>query len=262
VKLLFIADVVGQPGRRAVQAIVPRLRSSLGLDFVIANGENSAGGSGINPRTAEEIFLAGVDVITSGDHLWDQKEVTELLANEERFVRPLNYPAGTPGRGSVVRTLSDGTPVAVLNLQGRTFMQALENPFSCVDAELTRLQGQARVIFLDFHAEATSEKIALSRFLDGRVSAIVGTHTHVQTADEKILPGGTAFLCDGGFTGPHDSVIGREAGPIIKRFITNMPQRFEVAKGDVRLQGALIEIDAPTGRAIRIERVSESLPTP
>jgi metallophosphoesterase (TIGR00282 family) len=262
VKLLFIADVVGQPGRRAVQAIVPRLRAAHGLDFVIANGENSAGGSGITPKTAEELFLAGVDVITCGDHLWDQKEVMDLLTKEERFVRPLNYPPGTPGRGSVVRKLADGTPIAVLNLQGRTFMAALENPFSCVDQELTRLQGQARIVFLDFHAEATSEKIALSRFLDGRVSAIVGTHTHVQTADEKILPNGTAFLCDGGFTGPHDSVIGREVEPIVKRFITNMPQRFEVGKGDVRLQGALIEIDLTTGRALRIERVSESLPTP
>jgi len=260
VKLLFIADVVGQPGRRAVQGIVPRLRSAWGLDFVIANGENSAGGSGITPKTAAELFLAGVDVITSGDHLWDQKEVTELLAREERFLRPLNYPAGTPGQGSVVRRLPDGTPIAVLNLQGRTFMAALENPFACIDAELTRLQGQARVIFLDFHAEATSEKIALGRYLDGRVSAIVGTHTHVQTADEKILPHGTAFLCDGGFTGPHDSVIGRDVEPIIKRFLTNMPQRFEVAKGDVRLQGALVEIDAATGKALRIERVSESLP--
>ncbi len=260
--LLFIADIVGKPGRRAVAELVPLLRKQHAVDFVVANGENAAGGSGITPKTAAEIFAAGVDVITSGDHLWDQKDVTELLEHERRFVRPLNYPPGTPGQGSVV-VPRDGQPsVAVLNLQGRTFMPPLENPFLSARAEVERLRQQTSIIFLDFHAEATSEKVALARMLDGRISALVGTHTHVQTADERIFPGGTAFLCDGGFTGPHDSVIGREVEPIVRRFLTSMPQKFEVANKDVLLQGALIEIDSQSGRAVRISRVSESVRLP
>jgi hypothetical protein len=259
VNLLFIGDIVGQPGRRAVKELLPRLRRQHQLDIVIANGENSAGGSGITVGTATEIFAAGVDVITSGDHLWDQKEVLELLANERRFVRPLNYPPGTPGQGSFVLE-RDGRPkLCVLNLQGRTFMPALENPFHAARAEVRRLQQFTRNIFVDFHAEATSEKVALARMLDGQVSALVGTHTHVQTADEQIFPGGTAFLCDAGFTGPHESVIGREIEPVVQRFLTGMPQRFEVARDRVRLQGAVIQIDELTGRAVRIQRVSESL---
>jgi metallophosphoesterase (TIGR00282 family) len=260
VKLLFIGDIVGQPGRRAVKELVPKLRQKHGLDLVVANGENSAGGSGITPKTAEEIFSSGVDVITSGDHLWDQKEVMELLENERRFVRPLNYPAETPGQGSTIFQRENGPAVCVMNLQGRTFMPPLENPFHVVLEEVERVRRSSKIIFLDFHAEATSEKVALARMLDGKVSAIVGTHTHVQTADEQIFPGGTAFLCDSGFTGPHESVIGREIEPIVKRFLTNMPQRFEVAKHRVFLQGAIIDIDEITGRARKIERVSEALP--
>ena len=260
-RLLFIADIVGQPGRRAVQHFIPQLRRREGLDVVIANGENSAGGSGITKRTADEIFAAGADVITSGDHLWDQKEVLELIEKEQRFVRPLNYPAGTPGQGSVLVQKPGLPPLAVINLQGRTFMQPLENPFLAIEAEVSRLRQLTRLIFIDFHAEATSEKVALARMLDGRVSAVVGTHTHVQTADEQIFPGGTAFLCDGGFTGPHESVIGREIEPVIARFMTNMPQRFEVAKGRVLMQGALVEIDNFSGRATSIRRVSELLPS-
>ena len=221
---MFIADIVGSPGRRAVRELVPGLRQKLGIDLVIANGENSAGGSGITPKTAEEIFAAGVDLITSGDHLWDQKEVTELLEKEPRFLRPLNYPAGTMGRGSAVIERQGLPPLAVMNLQGRTFMAALENPFHSAQVEVERLRKITRLIFVDFHAEATSEKVALARMLDGQVSAVVGTHTHIQTADEQIFPGGTAFLCDGGFTGPHESVIGREMEPVIKRFLTNQPQ--------------------------------------
>lgn len=261
-KLLFIGDIVGQPGRRAVSNLVPRLRERFQLDAVIANGENSAGGSGITPKTAAEIFNAGVDIITSGDHLWDQKEVMGLLENEKRFLRPLNYPAGTPGQGSTLFHPLGLAPVAIMNLQGRTFMPVLENPFHIATLEVERLRALTKIIFVDFHAEATSEKVALARLLDGTVSAVVGTHTHVQTADEQIFPGGTAFLCDAGFTGPHESVIGREIQPIVKRFLTNMPQKFEVAKGRVLLQGAVIEIDAQTGRALRIERVSELLPEP
>ena len=190
VKLLFIADIVGQPGRRAVKELVPQLRQQHGLSLVVANGENSAGGSGITVNTAEEIFAAGVDIITSGDHLWDQKEVMGLLEGERRFVRPLNYPAGTPGQGSAIFQAPGLPPVAILNLQGRTFMPALENPFHAALAEVERLRQTTKIIFIDFHAEATSEKVAMARMLDGRVSAVIGTHTHVQTADEQIFPGG------------------------------------------------------------------------
>jgi len=257
-KLLFIADIVGQPGRRAVKELLPKLRQQHGVNIVGANGENAAGGSGITVNTAQEIFAAGVDIMTSGDHLWDQKEVTELLANEPRFVRPLNYPRGTPGQGSAIWRSEGQRPVAILNLQGRTFMPPLENPFTCAQAAVERLREQTNLIFVDFHAEATSEKVALARMLDGRVSAVIGTHTHVQTADEQIFPGGTAYLTDGGFTGPHESVIGREITPVIQRFLTNMPQKFEVARGRILLQGTVVEVDDVTGRAVRIARISES----
>jgi 2',3'-cyclic-nucleotide 2'-phosphodiesterase len=265
VKLLFIGDIVGQPGRNAVKTLLPKLREQHALDFVIANGENSAGGSGITPRTADEIFSSGVDAITSGDHLWDQKEVMGLLASEKRFLRPLNYPPGTPGHGSAIFEVqslkSKGhspISIAVLNAQGRTFMQPLEHPFLLAAEEVKRLRERTKIIFVDFHAEATSEKIAFARFLDGHVSAVVGTHTHVQTADEQIFPGGTAYLTDAGFTGPHESVLGREIEPVIRRFLTNMPQRFEVAKDRVLLHGVVIEIDEATGKAMKIQRVSES----
>lgn len=264
-KILFIGDIVGEPGRRAVHTLLPKLREQHALDFVIANGENSAGGNGITPRIATELFAAGIDVITSGDHLWDQKEVMELLASEPRFLRPTNYPAGTPGQGSGVYEVkspgakAQGLKVGVLNAQGRTFMPALENPFSIVPPEIERLRAETKIILVDMHAEATSEKIALGRMLDGKVSAVIGTHTHVQTADEQIFPGGTAYLSDAGFTGPQESVLGREIEPVIKRFITNMPQRFEVAKGRVMLHGAVVEVDETSGQATGIWRVSEAL---
>ena len=257
--MLFIGDVVGSPGRRALLQIVPKLRTEHRIHFVIANGENSAGGSGITPATAAEIFASGVDAITSGDHLWDQKEVMTLLETEPRFLRPKNYPSGTPGHGSAVLERPDLPPLAVMNLQGRVFMADLENPFTAALAEVERLRLRTNIIFIDMHAEATSEKIALARMLDGKVSAVVGTHTHVQTADEQIFPGGTAFLCDAGFTGAHESVLGRDIEPIIKRFLTAMPQRFTVAKECVLLQGALIEINDTTGRAVSIQRISEPL---
>ncbi|MBU6409406.1 MAG: TIGR00282 family metallophosphoesterase [Verrucomicrobia bacterium] len=264
-KVLFIGDIVGRPGRAAVAGLLPALIARRGVDFVIANGENSAGGAGITPKTAAEIFSAGVDVITSGDHLWDQKEVMELLANEKRFLRPLNYPTETPGHGSgvyKVRRLKsrarDRVLIGVLNLQGRTFMPPLENPFHAALEAVKRMREETRVIFVDFHAEATSEKIALARMLDGQVSAVAGTHTHVQTADEQIFPGGTAYLSDAGFTGPHESVLGREVAPVIKRFLSGMPQRFEVAANRVLLQGVMVEIDGATGAARKIQRVSEA----
>lgn len=260
-KILFLGDIVGQPGRRAVKELVPKLREKFGISVVVANGENSAGGSGITPKTAEEIFAAGVEVITSGDHLWDQKEVVALLENEPRFLRPLNYPPGTAGNGSRVFRLEGQPPFAVINVQGRVFMAALDDPFRALQIEVPRLRQETQIIFVDVHAEATSEKIALARMFDGQVSAVVGTHTHVQTADEQIFPGGTAFLCDAGFTGPHDSVLGREVEPVIRRFVSQTPQRFEVAKGRVLLQGAVIDIDETTGRARSIQRISEPLPT-
>lgn len=259
VKILFIGDVVGSPGRKAVAELVPVLRARHHLDVVIANGENSAGGSGITPETAADLFAAGVDVITSGDHLWDQKEVSVLLTNESRFVRPLNYPPGSPGQGSTTHRLPDGRLLAVINLQGRTFMPPLDNPFIRVRPEVEQLRQHTPFIFVDMHAEATSEKIAIARMLDGQVSAVVGTHTHVQTADEQIFPGGTAFLCDAGFTGPHESCLGRDIQPIIERFITSQPRRFSVARDRVLLQGVIIELDDTTGKAKAIQRVSEAL---
>ena len=259
-KLLFIGDIVGKPGRKAVRYFLPRLRETLGLDFIVANGENSAGGSGITPATASEIFEAGVDVITCGDHLWDQREVVSLLNNEPRFVRPENYPEGTPGQGFCVQQIADLPPIGVLNLQGQTFMKPIENPFYAADAAVDELREQTPIILVDMHAETTSEKIAMGRFLDGRVSAVIGTHTHVQTADEHIFPGGTAFLCDAGCTGPQESILGREIEPIIQRFLTYQPQRFAVASKRVTLNGAVIDIDELSGKATSIERVSELLP--
>jgi 2',3'-cyclic-nucleotide 2'-phosphodiesterase len=259
VKLLFIGDIVGEPGRRAVRTVLPRLRDRHDLAFVIANAENAAGGNGLTAALAHELFGYGVDVLTTGDHVWDQKEVTGLLAQEPRVLRPANYPRGVPGQGSVVWQKDSMPPVAVLNLQGRTFMPPLDNPFPLALAEVERLRRETPIVFVDFHAEATSEKIALGRMLDGKVSAVVGTHTHVQTADDWVLPNGTAYLSDAGFTGPHDSVLGREVEPIIRRFLQNTPQRFEVAAGRVLLQGVIVDLEENSGRARSLTRVSESL---
>ena len=259
VKILFIGDIVGEPGRRAVSELLPGIHRKHEVDVVIANGENSAGGNGITPAIAEELFVAGVDVITTGDHLWDQKEVIGLLQNEARFLRPLNYPQGTPGRGSMVHQPANRAPVGIINLQGVTFMANLDNPFVCIRAEVQRLRQKTNIIFVDFHAEATSEKAALARMLDGQVSAVIGTHTHVQTADEQIFPGGTAFLSDAGFTGPQESILGREIEPVVKRFLTLQPQRFPVATKAVKLHGVVVDIDETTGKARSIVRVSEPL---
>lgn len=259
VKLLFIGDVVGEPGRRAVRQLLPGLVRREGVGWVVANGENSAGGNGITAGTARELFEAGVDVITTGDHVWDQREAAALLASEPRVLRPLNYPAGVPGQGWTVLEKAGCPAVGVLNLQGRTFMPALENPFLAGREAIERIRERARVVVVDFHGEATSEKIAFGRFVDGRASLVVGTHTHVQTADEWVLPGGTAYLTDAGFTGPHDSVLGREVEPVVRRFLTQMPQRFEVATGRVLLQGVIVDVDDETGLARGVGRVSEAL---
>ncbi len=260
VRILFVGDVVGSPGRRAVRELVPLLRLEHGIDLVVANGENSAGGAGVTPGTAGELFDSRVDVITSGDHLWDEKTVESLLADEPRFLRPLNYPQGTPGSGWTLWPDDREPRAAVINLQGRTFMPPLDNPFHAVDRILPEIRRRTKVIFVDMHAEATSEKVAMARFLDGRVTAVAGTHTHIQTADEQILEGGTGFLCDAGCTGGQDGVLGRSAGPVLKRYLTGRPQRFGVAKKKAMLQGLLLEADPASGRCLRVERIRDPLP--
>ncbi len=229
------------------------------IDFVIVNGENSAGGRGITPKIAIALLRAGAAVITTGDHVWDQKEIVPYLDTEPRVLRPLNYPDGTTGQGSIVLDTPKGK-VAVINVQGRTFMQPpLENPFLAVDGEIARLQEEeaVRIIFVDMHAETTSEKIAMGRYLDGRVSAVVGTHTHVQTADERVFPEGTAFLCDAGMCGPVESVLGRRIDPIVQRMLTSTPRAMPVAKGKVRLCGAVVDVETATGKALGIRRFAE-----
>jgi metallophosphoesterase (TIGR00282 family) len=256
--ILFLGDVVGEPGRSAVIACLPRLKEKWSVDFAIVNGENAAAGRGITPKITIDLLRAGVSVITTGDHIWDQKEILPFIDTEPRLLRPLNYPEGAPGSGAIVLETAKGK-VGVLNVQARTFMQPiLENPFRAIDAAVEEMRRETRVIFVDVHGETTSERIAMGRFLDGRVSAVVGTHTHVQTADEQIFPGGTAFLCDAGMCGPVHGILGRSIEPIVDRFITNLPAPFPVARGEVRLRGALVEVDEETGRAVRIARVDES----
>src|SRR5882724_5430448 len=231
--VLFLGDIVGEPGRNAVIGRLPQLKEKQALDFIIVNGENAAGGRGITGKITIELLRAGVSVVTTGDHIWDQKEIVQFLDLEPRLLRPLNYPEGAPGSGSIVLETAKGK-IGVINVQARTFMQPiLENPFHAVEAAAAKIREETGNIIVDAHGETTSEKIALGRFLDGKVSAVIGTHTHVQTADEQIFPGGTAFLCDAGFTGPHESVIGREIEPIVRRFLTNQPQKFDVAKKKV-----------------------------
>jgi len=256
-RLLFLGDIIGEPGRRAVIEMVPKLRQEWRVDFVIVNGENAAAGRGITGRITIDLLRAGVAVITTGDHIWDQKEVNSYIESEPRLLRPINYPAGTPGKGSIVLETAKGK-VGVINVQGRTFMQpSLENPFRHMEEVVTRMRAETHLIFVDVHAETTSEKIALGRFLDGKVSAVAGTHTHVQTADEQIFPGGTAFICDVGMCGPNESILGREIHPIIQRFMTSMPTSFPVAKGGVTLHGILVDIDTVSGKATSIRRVIE-----
>jgi metallophosphoesterase (TIGR00282 family) len=260
-RILFLGDIVGQPGRNAVIARLPELKEKYALDFVIVNGENAAGGRGITGKITIELLRAGASVVTTGDHIWDQKEIAAFLDLEPRLLRPVNYPNGAPGNGSVVLETAKGK-IGVINVQARTFMQPiLENPFRAVAIAVAKVRDETANIIVDVHGETTSEKIALGRFLDGKVSAVIGTHTHVQTADEQIFPGGTAFLCDAGMCGPVNSILGRAVEPIMKRFISNLPASFPVAAGEVRLRGALIEIDETTGRALRIARVDEPGPS-
>ena len=258
-KILFLGDIVGRPGREIIRNALDGFRRKKKIDFVVANAENAAGGSGLTPQMAEELFNGGINVITSGDHIWKKQEIYDFLEDSDRVVRPLNYPKGVPGKGSTVIDAGKLGKIGVINLVGRVFMEAVDCPFERVREELEKLKKQTPVILVDMHAEATSEKIAIGWYLDGVVSAVVGTHTHVQTADEKILPGGTAYITDCGMTGPHDSVIGRKKEKILTRFITQMPTRFEVATEGLEMQGVLIEIDEKTGKAVTIERVQEKL---
>src|SRR5947209_11333305 len=255
-RLLFIGDIVGKPGRDLLRQGLPGLVECHQIDFVIANAENSAGGFGITREIGEQILDLGVDVMTSGNHIWDKKEALDYIGAEPRLLRPANYPSAAPGNGRYLARTRDGVPVGVINIMGRVFMPSLDDPFSGVLREIEALRPRARVIFVDFHAEATSEKIAMGWHLDGKVAALVGTHTHVQTADERILPKGTAYLTDVGMTGPHDSVIGVETEVALGRFLNAMPARFETATGNPRLNAVLVESDEKTGLATRIERLS------
>ena len=253
--LLFIADVIGSPGREVVRALLPGLRKRHDIHLVICNGENSAAGFGLTRDVARDLFESGIDVLTGGNHLWDKKDSLDYLAEEPRLVRPLNMPPGTPGEGFRVFKAADGTLVGVINLLGRVFMKEADCPFRAADAALEAMKDRCKVILVDFHAETTAEKVALGWHLDGRVSAVVGTHTHVQTADERVLPGGTAFLCDAGMTGGFDSVIGMDRHGALSRFLTLLPQRLSPASGDPRLNAALIQVDPVTGRAGGIRRI-------
>ncbi|MBN2789335.1 MAG: TIGR00282 family metallophosphoesterase [Candidatus Delongbacteria bacterium] len=258
VKILFIADVIGEPGMRIFEKALPYLKLKYSPEFIIVNGENTRNGKGLSEGLANKYFSMGVDVITSGNHIWDYANFHNTMANPRysNILRPMNYPEGVPGRGHCIKESSLGQKIAVINLQGRTFMQPIDCPFSKIKDFISRLKSQASIIFVDFHAEATAEKIAMGRFLDGQVSAVVGTHTHVQTADEEIFPKGTAFISDAGMTGPFDSVLGMKTEVALNRFKYQTPFRYEVASDDLRLNGVFITVDSESGKSTYIERVN------
>jgi hypothetical protein len=255
VKILFIGDIIGEPGRKTVARHVPKLVRERGVDCVIANAENAAGGFGVTPDVARELFSVGVHVITSGNHIWDKKEIIEYIKGEPRLLRPANYPKGTPGKGSVVVTTASGEKVGVLQLMGRVAMPTLDCPFRVGKHEVDALRREVRTVIVDMHAEATSEKMAMGWYLDGEVSGVFGTHTHVQTADERILPKGTAYLTDVGMVGPTESVIGIKKEIAIEKFLSQMPRRFEVAPGPCVFSAVLFEVDTAMGKALSIERL-------
>jgi len=258
VRILFIGDIFGKPGREIARRAVPALVAQREIDFVIANVENSAAGFGVTGDIADTILSYGVDVMTTGNHVWDKKEILEYFPRQPKLLRPANFPAGVPGRGSYLGRTRTGEPVGVINLMGRIFMAPLDDPFAAVLREIEQLRGKARIIIVDFHGEATSEKVAMGWHLDGRVTAVFGTHTHVQTADERILPKGTACLTDTGMTGPHDSIIGVTVEAALGRFINGMPARFESATGVGRLNAVLVTADLASGKATAIERLNMS----
>lgn len=260
--LLFFGDIVGKPGRLAVRQLLPKLIHRERADFVVANCENVASGAGIDPDSCRELFDAGVDVLTSGNHVWRRKEIYDYLDREPRLLRPANYPPGAPGRGWGVFTTAGGTPVAVANLIGRVFMDAVDCPFQAADRIVAEVRQQTPVLFVDMHCDATSEKAAMAYHLAGRASGVVGSHTHVQTADARVIDGGTAFLTDAGMCGPRDSIIGVKPELALRRFLTHLPVRFETASGPTLVQGAAIEIDVETGRAAAIRRIQEVVERP
>ncbi len=253
--LLFVGDIFASPGRRLLAEVLPEILALEDIHLAVANAENAAGGFGLTPMVAEELFSLGLDVLTSGNHIWDKKELLEYLERETRLLRPANYPPGLGGRGVYVGRARDGTPVAVINLQGRSHMPAIDCPFRKADEILAGLNPKIKVRVVDFHAELTSEKMAMGWYLDGRVSAVVGTHTHIPTADTRILPGGTAYQTDVGMTGPYDSVIGIDKEIVIRRFLTSTPIRMEAARGKVELHGLIVQVDTSTGRAVDARRI-------
>jgi len=255
-RILFIGDIVGKPGRKALARFLRETLTEHEITFAVANGENAAGGFGITEPIAQEFFAAGIDVITTGNHVWDKKEAITYLPKENRILRPLNYPSDTPGVGSVVVKSRSGVPVGVINIEGRVFMRPVDCPFRSVEREIESLSRETSVILVDFHAEATSEKLAMGWFLDGRVSAVVGTHTHIQTADERILPDGTAYITDVGMTGPSESVIGVKKDIIVRRFLSSLPERFETAKEYPQFQAVVIDVEPRTGKARDITRLN------
>jgi metallophosphoesterase (TIGR00282 family) len=261
-RFLFLGDVFGKPGRQAVKHFVPKLIARHALDLVVANAENSAGGAGVTPESADELLACEVNLLTAGNHIWSKREIVPYLeAPGSRLLRPANYPKGAPGRGSGVVETPDGRKLGVVNLEGRVFMKDLDDPFAVVEEELAKVRAAgARVILVDMHCEATSEKNAMGHYLDGRVSAVLGTHTHIQTADARVLAGGTAYVTDVGMCGPWDSVIGVKKELVLQRFLTQRPVAFEPAKRETYLQGAIVDVDDETGKARSIERVQERLP--
>jgi metallophosphoesterase (TIGR00282 family) len=252
--ILFIGDIVGAPGRRALEELLPRVVDRQFIDLVVANGENASGGLGITPQVADQLLAQGIDVLTSGNHIWKHKEIIPYLESTDRLIRPANYPPETPGRGYAIVETAAGEAAAVINLEGRVFMNPLECPFRTVDRVLEAIPKEVKVVLVDMHAEATSEKQAMGWHLDGRVSAVLGTHTHVQTADERILPAGSGYISDAGMTGPVDSVIGMKREIILERFLSQRPQPFKVATQNIQLQGVIVKID-PLGRCLEISRV-------
>ncbi|HEO63784.1 MAG TPA: TIGR00282 family metallophosphoesterase [Candidatus Omnitrophica bacterium] len=254
-KVLFIGDIVGSPGRKIIKDELAYLRKQESVDFAVANAENAASGSGLTAGITEELLSYHLDCLTTGDHIWAKKDVLNIIDKEPRLLRPANYPDGVPGSGSVILPAASGVKVAVLNLQGRVFMNAIECPFKAGLQEIEILKKETNLIIVDIHAEATSEKQALGLWLDGKVSAVLGTHTHVQTADERVLPGGTAFISDVGMTGPFESVLGRNIDSVLRRFLTSIPVRMEVAESDLRIEGVVIDIDKDTGKALSIKRL-------
>lgn len=254
-RILMIGDIFGRPGRNAVKEQLQTIRQELNLDMIIANAENAAGGNGITPEIARELFGCGVDVMTMGNHVWDKKDIIPYIDREPRIVRPANYPPGTPGSGLGIYNIN-GIEVAVINLSGRVYLPAMDCPFRVADNLLQTIGDRTKIILVDFHAEATSEKVALGWYLDGKVSLVAGTHTHIQTADERILHEGTAYITDVGMTGPANSVLGVKTDIVLQKFLTQMPVRFEVAEGPYQFNAIVIEINEDTGRAVSIERVS------